>query len=91
MHRSRAFRFGLSATELDAACRVANGGRSVEVPTSVGFCMYIRRAALAEVGLFDADAFGRGYGEKTTSACVPARAAGITGLPATPSSIMRAR
>jgi GT2 family glycosyltransferase/glycosyltransferase involved in cell wall biosynthesis len=56
--------FGLGATELDAACRAANGGRSVEVPTSVGFCMYIRRAALDEVGLFDADAFGRGYGEE---------------------------
>ncbi len=56
--------FGLGATELDAACRAANGGRSVELPTTVGFCMYIRRAALADVGLFDADAFGRGYGEE---------------------------
>ncbi len=56
--------FGLGAAELDAACRAANGGRSVEVPTTVGFCMYIRRAALADVGLFDADAFGRGYGEE---------------------------
>jgi hypothetical protein len=52
--------FGLGATELDAACRAANGGRSVEVPTTVGFCMYIRRAALADVGLFDAKTFGRG-------------------------------
>jgi GT2 family glycosyltransferase/glycosyltransferase involved in cell wall biosynthesis len=56
--------FGLGTTELDAACRAANGGRNVEVPTTVGFCMYIRRAALADVGLFDAVAFGRGYGEE---------------------------
>jgi GT2 family glycosyltransferase/glycosyltransferase involved in cell wall biosynthesis len=56
--------FGLGTTELDAACRAANGGRSVEVPTTVGFCMYIRRAALADVGLFNAEAFGRGYGEE---------------------------
>jgi GT2 family glycosyltransferase/glycosyltransferase involved in cell wall biosynthesis len=56
--------FGLGTAELDAACRAVNVGRSVEVPTTVGFCMYIRRAALADVGLFDADAFGRGYGEE---------------------------
>ena len=56
--------FGLGTAELDAACRAANGGRSVEVPTTVGFCMYIRRAALADVGLFDTAAFGRGYGEE---------------------------
>src|SRR6202043_3573928 len=31
--------FGLAVDELDAACRSANGGRSVEVPTTVGFCM----------------------------------------------------
>lgn len=56
--------FGLSVAELDAACRAANGGRSVELPTTVGFCMYIRRAALDDVGPFDAKTFGRGYGEE---------------------------
>ena len=56
--------FGLGVAELDAACQAANAGRSVELPTTVGFCMYIRRAALNEVGLFDADTFGRGYGEE---------------------------
>ena len=67
--------FGLGVTELDAACRAANGGRSVELPTTVGFCMYIRRAALADVGLFDADAFGRGYGEENDF-CLRASARG---------------
>jgi GT2 family glycosyltransferase/glycosyltransferase involved in cell wall biosynthesis len=56
--------FGLAVTALDEACRTTNGGRWVEVPTTVGFCMYIRRAALADAGLFDAEAFGRGYGEE---------------------------
>jgi GT2 family glycosyltransferase/glycosyltransferase involved in cell wall biosynthesis len=56
--------FGLGVTELDAACQAANAGRSVELPTTVGFCMYVRRAALDDVGLFDAMAFGRGYGEE---------------------------
>jgi GT2 family glycosyltransferase/glycosyltransferase involved in cell wall biosynthesis len=56
--------FGLSVDVLDATCRAVNGGRRVEVPTTVGFCMYIRRAALKDVGLFDDVAFGRGYGEE---------------------------
>ncbi len=56
--------FGLPVGVIDAACRTANAGRHVEVPTTVGFCMYIRRAALADVGAFDADTFGRGYGEE---------------------------
>jgi len=34
------------------------------LPTAVGFCMYLRRAALAQVGGFDADTFGKGYGEE---------------------------
>ena len=56
--------FGLSLRAIDDACRDVNAGRSVDVPTTVGFCMYIRRACLQETGLFDAEAFGRGYGEE---------------------------
>lgn len=36
----------------------------VDIPTGVGFCMYIRGQALREVGLFDESAFGLGYGEE---------------------------
>ena len=57
--------FGESLERLDAAVRVANAGRAVPVPTTVGFCLYLRRAALDAVGLFDAKAFGRGYGEES--------------------------
>lgn len=35
-----------------------------EIPTAVGFCMYVRRAALEQCGAFDAATFGRGYGEE---------------------------
>ncbi|MDR3537270.1 MAG: glycosyltransferase [Acetobacteraceae bacterium] len=56
--------FGLTLEAVDAACRTINAGRSVKVPTTVGFCMYIRRAALDAVGTFDEKAFGRGYGEE---------------------------
>ena len=55
---------GKTALELDALCRTINAGRSVSTPTTVGFCMYIRRAALIEVGDFDAERFGLGYGEE---------------------------
>lgn len=34
-----------------------------EIPTAVGFCMYIRRNILNKVGLFNED-FGMGYGEE---------------------------
>jgi len=47
----------------------------VELPTAVGFCMYIRRACLAKVGYFEEEAFGPGYGEENDF-CLRASAAG---------------
>lgn len=41
-----------------------NAGRVMDIPTGVGFCLYIRREALNEVGLFDADGYRSGYGEE---------------------------
>ena len=64
---------GLAA--LDALFASANPGRTVDLPTGVGFCMYIRRACLVEVGAFDAERFGRGYGEENDF-CLRAAAAG---------------
>jgi GT2 family glycosyltransferase len=54
----------ISFDELDQLTSKANAGLTVDLPTAVGFCMYIRRQCLDEVGLFDAKAFGRGYGEE---------------------------
>jgi len=34
------------------------------LPTAVGFCMFIRRTMLNEIGLFDMETFGAGYGEE---------------------------
>jgi GT2 family glycosyltransferase/glycosyltransferase involved in cell wall biosynthesis len=66
---------GRSLKAVDAACRQVNAGRSVDVPTTVGFCMYIRRTAMEDVGLFDEAAFGRGYGEENDF-CLRASARG---------------
>lgn len=54
----------LSYDELDLVAAEVNAGKYVEIPTGVGFCMYIRRDCLNEVGLFDEDSFGKGYGEE---------------------------
>ncbi|WP_300157984.1 glycosyltransferase [Solidesulfovibrio sp.] len=54
----------IDAAGLDALFAAQNAGRAVDLPTAVGFCLYIRGACLEETGLFDADAFGTGYGEE---------------------------
>ena len=51
----------------------------VDVPTGSGFCMFIRRALVAAIGLFDEEAFPRGYGEENDF-CMRARAAGWRNL-----------
>jgi GT2 family glycosyltransferase len=50
------------ATFLRSAARGARP--AVELPVGVGFCMLIARECLDEVGLFDAEEWGRGYGEE---------------------------
>ncbi len=50
-------------------------GQSVDIPTAVGFCMYIRRDCLDDVGEFDAATFGAGYGEENDF-CLRASARG---------------
>lgn len=56
---------GLEETcQLDALAAAANGEGVVEIPTAVGFCMYVRRDCLDEVGLLREDVFAQGYGEE---------------------------
>lgn len=71
-----------TTAQMDAAAWAANAGRSVEIPTAVGFCMLIPRLCLERTGLFDEDAFGRGYGEENDF-CMRARALGMHHLLAT--------
>jgi hypothetical protein len=64
---------GLDFAVLDRLC-AGLGQPPVELPTGVGFCMAMRRACLNEVGVFDAERFGRGYGEENDF-CLRASAA----------------
>lgn len=54
----------------------------VEIPTGVGFCMAVRRACLDQIGAFDQERFGRGYGEENDF-CLRATAAGWRHVAAT--------
>jgi GT2 family glycosyltransferase/glycosyltransferase involved in cell wall biosynthesis len=56
--------YGLSLEQIDALCERLHDGRTPDLPTAHGFCMFIRRAALRELGGFDARRFGRGYAEE---------------------------
>jgi GT2 family glycosyltransferase/glycosyltransferase involved in cell wall biosynthesis len=73
---------GISVAEMDALAARANPGVSVDIPTAVGFCMLIPLACLREVGLFDEEAFGKGYGEENDF-CLRAAARGYRHLLAT--------
>jgi GT2 family glycosyltransferase/glycosyltransferase involved in cell wall biosynthesis len=59
------------ATLAALAARV-HGRAVVDIPTAVGFCMYLRRECLLDTGLFREDLFGQGYGEENDF-CVRAR------------------
>ena len=50
--------------ELDDICQEENLGFSCEVPTGVGYCMYVSRNSLNALGYFDLKTFGTGYGEE---------------------------
>ena len=58
-----------------SAARASSQGRYPELPTAVGFCMAVSRAAVDELGLFDETVFERGYGEENDF-CRRAAAAG---------------
>lgn len=55
---------GWSLAELDALTAEINGGQCLDIPTGVGFCLYIRRACWQALGGFDIANFPRGYGEE---------------------------
>lgn len=69
----------LDLTELEAALEAVDDGDYPEIPTAVGFCMYIRRELIDRIGVFDAERFGQGYGEENDF-CMRASAVGFSHL-----------
>lgn len=55
---------GISIEQLDSIFAGSNRHQSVEIPTAVGFCMWINRLALNQLGSFDEQNFPKGYGEE---------------------------
>lgn len=62
--RTNSQRLECDYAALAAMAAQTNLGERVDIPTGVGFCLYIRREALEETGYFDEQLFGRGYGEE---------------------------
>ena len=56
----------------DALAQQANADAVADIPTGVGFCLYLRRDCLEETGLFREDCFAQGYGEEN-DLCLRAR------------------
>ena len=65
---------GETVESLDRICQEVNRSQSVDLPTAVGFCCYVRRLAWDALGGFDT-LFGRGYGEEVDF-CLRASALG---------------
>lgn len=54
----------LTVDEMGALVERCSLHRYPRITVAVGFCMFIKRKAIQEVGLFDAETFERGYGEE---------------------------
>lgn len=55
---------GMDVAGMDELCKGVNAGVVVDIPTAIGFCMYIRREVLQTIGLFDEARWGKGYAEE---------------------------
>ena len=67
---------------LDALIARTNATGVVDIPTAVGFCMYIRRECALQTGLFRPALFAQGYGEENDF-CLRARHLGWRHVAAT--------
>ncbi len=70
---------GLSLEEMNILVERNSTLDYVQVPTGNGFCMYVARAAINSIGMFDYEAFSRGYGEENDF-CMRSKNAGFCNL-----------
>lgn len=77
--RDNAMALERSPAEIDRLAARVNAGLAVEAPTGVGFCFYMRRSVIDEIGALDEQAFKLGYGEENDF-CMRALEAGYKNL-----------
>lgn len=68
-----------TAARMHELAALAHDGARPEIPVGVGFCLYIRRDCLRDIGTLDEATFGKGYGEETDF-CLRARRRGWSHL-----------
>jgi GT2 family glycosyltransferase/glycosyltransferase involved in cell wall biosynthesis len=61
--------------QIDRLAARLNEGLLIDLPAGVGFCLYLRRDCIDEVGALDQETFGKGYGEEADF-CTRARGRG---------------
>lgn len=67
---------------IDQACAIANKQQFIEIPTGIGFCLFLKRDVLNKVGKLDDQALIRGYGEDI-DLCLRIKKAGYLNVCAT--------
>lgn len=90
LEQENPFPQGWTFAQAALALRQCAGLAYPRLPTGNGFCIYLKRAALDAVGLFDAHAFAQGYGEENDW-CQRAEAAGWQHAIAGPVLVRHAR
>ncbi len=59
-----ALKGGGTEDEFAELVRRNSAGICPEIPTGNGFCLYVRRSCIDEIGMLDEESFPRGYGEE---------------------------
>ena len=59
----------LNVNTMSSLVEKASVNGNLIAPTGNGFCLFIKRSTIDDVGLFDEENFGRGYGEETDFTC----------------------
>jgi GT2 family glycosyltransferase/glycosyltransferase involved in cell wall biosynthesis len=55
---------GETVESLNRKFRETNDGLMLDIPTAHGFCMFIKRSLIQEIGIFDEKKWGKGYAEE---------------------------
>ena len=62
----------LTLNEMSNLIEKVSSKGNIEAPTGNGFCIFIKRETINDIGVFDEKSFGKGYGEETDF-CMRAR------------------